>query len=133
MSAAAAMSATVVRSKPRSANRSMAASTIASRVWRFLRSRRPGATTHRRVEAIFTERKYAQIAFLRRVSDYGGMTLVLARLARGAAAHWKRSLALVAVVLVALGAAAGLAGGSFTDDFRTPGTESQAAVDLLEE
>jgi hypothetical protein len=42
MSAAAAMSAIVVASKPRSANSSNAASTMASRVRCFLRSRRPG-------------------------------------------------------------------------------------------
>ena len=60
------------------------------------------------------------------------MALLLGRLAAAAATHWKRSLALVAVVLVAIGGLAA-AGGTFTDDFRTPGTESQAAYDLLEE
>jgi RND superfamily putative drug exporter len=39
----------------------------------------------------------------------------------------------VAVVLVAVGVAAGAAGGSFVDDFRTPGTESQSAVDVLDQ
>ena len=55
----------------------------------------------------------------------------LGSLAAWAAAHWKRSLAIVAVVLVALGVAAGAGGGSFVDDFKTPGTESQSAIDLL--
>ena len=41
--------------------------------------------------------------------------------------------AIVAVVLVALGIAASAGGGSFVDDFRTPGTQSQAAMDVLDE
>jgi putative drug exporter of the RND superfamily len=61
------------------------------------------------------------------------MAYLLGNLAARAAKHWKRSLAIVAVVLVALGLAAGAGGGSFVDDFRTPGTESQAAIDLLDE
>ena len=39
----------------------------------------------------------------------------------------------MAVVLVALGIAASAGGGSFVDDFRTPGTQSQAAMDVLDE
>ena len=54
------------------------------------------------------------------------MAHVLGNLAAWAAKHWKRSLAIVAVVLVALGLAAGAAGGSFVDDFRTPGTDRRA-------
>jgi putative drug exporter of the RND superfamily len=54
-------------------------------------------------------------------------------MAAWAAEHWKRSLAIVAVVLVAIGVAAGTAGGSFVDDFTTPGTESQTAMDVLDE
>jgi RND superfamily putative drug exporter len=61
------------------------------------------------------------------------MATLLGTVAAWAAGHWKRSLAIVAVVLVALGAAAGVAGGSFVDDFRTPGTESQRAMDVLDE
>ena len=57
----------------------------------------------------------------------------LGLLAAWAANHWKRSLAIVAVVLVALGIAASAGGGSFSDDFRTPGTESQSAMDVLDE
>jgi putative drug exporter of the RND superfamily len=53
-------------------------------------------------------------------------------MAAWAAEHWKRSLAIVVVVLVAFGVAAGAGGGSFVDDFRTPGTESQAAMDVLD-
>jgi RND superfamily putative drug exporter len=60
------------------------------------------------------------------------MSNALARLARTAAGHWKRSLALAAAVIVLIGAAAGAAGGTFADDFRTPGVESQQAVDLLQ-
>ena len=60
------------------------------------------------------------------------MAYLLGNLAANAAAHWKRSLAIVAVALVALGLAAGAAGGSFVDDFRTPGTESQTAMDVLD-
>ncbi|MDP9257172.1 MAG: MMPL family transporter, partial [Actinomycetota bacterium] len=61
------------------------------------------------------------------------MTHLLGTLAARAAKHWKRSLAIVAVVLVALGVAAGAGGGSFNDNFKTPGTESQSAIDLLHE
>ncbi len=61
------------------------------------------------------------------------MAHLLGTLAAWAAAHWKRSLAIVAVALVALGLAAGAGGGSFVDDFKTPGTESQSAIDLLDE
>jgi RND superfamily putative drug exporter len=61
------------------------------------------------------------------------MAHLLGTLAARAAGHWKRSLAIVAVVLVALGVAAGAGGGSFVDDFSTPGTESQSAIDLLDE
>src|SRR5688500_16918648 len=61
------------------------------------------------------------------------MAHLLGNLAAWAAGHWKRSLGIVAVVLVALGIAAGAGGGSFSDDFRTPGTESQSAMDVLDE
>ena len=61
------------------------------------------------------------------------MTNFLGTLAARAATHWKRSLAIVAVVLVALGVAAGAGGGAFNDNFKTPGTESQSAIDLLDE
>ena len=61
------------------------------------------------------------------------MAHLLGNLAAWAAQHWKRSLAIVAVVLVALGIAASAGGGSFVDDFRTPGTQSQTAMDVLDE
>ena len=60
------------------------------------------------------------------------MAHFLGSLAAWAAEHWKRSLAIVAVVLVAIGVAAGAGGGSFVDDFKTPGTESQSAIDVLQ-
>jgi putative drug exporter of the RND superfamily len=60
------------------------------------------------------------------------MALLLGRLAGAAAHHWKRSLAIVLVVLAGLGGLAA-AGSGFTDDFNTPGTESQRAYDLLSE
>jgi putative drug exporter of the RND superfamily len=71
--------------------------------------------------------KRSGCAFLSSMANF------LGTLAARAAENWKRSLAIVAVVLVALGAAAGAGGGSFVDDFRTPGTESQAAMDVLDE
>jgi putative drug exporter of the RND superfamily len=61
------------------------------------------------------------------------MAHLLGNLAARAAENWKRSLAVVAVALIALGIAAGAGGGSFVDDFRTPGTQSQAAMDVLDE
>src|SRR3954452_4729770 len=59
------------------------------------------------------------------------MAHALGRLAASAAGHWKRSLAIVAAVLVAIGAASAIGGGAFVDRFSTPGTESQKALDLL--
>ena len=61
------------------------------------------------------------------------MTALLDRIARSASGHWRRSLAIAAVVVVALGALAGTVGGQFTDEFSVPGTESQQALDLLED
>ncbi len=61
------------------------------------------------------------------------MANYLGLLAAWAANHWRRSLAIVAVALVALGFAASAGGGTFSDDFRTPGTESQSAMDVLDE
>jgi putative drug exporter of the RND superfamily len=60
------------------------------------------------------------------------MAHLLGRLAGAAAHHWKRSLALVLVTLAVLGGLAAT-GTGFTDDFNTPGTESQRAMDLLEQ
>ena len=59
------------------------------------------------------------------------MANLLQRLGR--ASFRRRRLVLTAWVglLVAVGATAGLAGGSFTSDFSIPGTESQKANDLL--
>ena len=59
------------------------------------------------------------------------MAQLLGRLAASAAGHWKRSLAIVATLLVVIGGASALGGGAFVDSFSTPGTESQQAVDLL--
>jgi RND superfamily putative drug exporter len=59
------------------------------------------------------------------------MAHALGRLAAAAAGHWKRSLAIVATLLVVIGGASALGGGAFVDSFSTPGTESQQAVDLL--
>jgi RND superfamily putative drug exporter len=61
------------------------------------------------------------------------MAQLLGRLAASAAGHCKRSLAIVAAVLVLIGAASAAGGGAFVDSFRTPGTESQQALDLLTE
>jgi putative drug exporter of the RND superfamily len=58
------------------------------------------------------------------------MSRLLARLARTLTHHWKRSLAVAALTLVALGAVAG-ASGPAADDWEIPGTESQQAVDLF--
>ncbi len=60
------------------------------------------------------------------------MAAFLGRLAATAAARWKRALALAAALLVGLGVLAGTVGGAFVDDFETPGSESQHAIDLLQ-
>ena len=59
------------------------------------------------------------------------MSLLLARIARTLTHHWIRGLLGAFVVLVALIIAAG-AGGEAADDFSTPGTESQKAIDLFQ-
>ncbi|UJA20307.1 MMPL family transporter [Thermoleophilia bacterium SCSIO 60948] len=61
------------------------------------------------------------------------MTSLLDRIARAAAGRWKRSLAIVAVIVVALGTLAGTVGGEFADEFSVPDTDSQAALDLLQD
>ena len=63
----------------------------------------------------------------------GGMSAALGRLAHSAAGHWKRSLGIGGAVLVGLVVLVIVAGGSFSDEFSAPGTDSQAAIDLLEE
>src|SRR5215210_1578386 len=73
----------------------------------------------------------AVIANLHIVCFALAMAHLLGTIGARAAQHWKRSLAIVAAVLVAIGLAAGVGGGSFADDFRTPGTESQRAMDVL--
>jgi RND superfamily putative drug exporter len=59
------------------------------------------------------------------------LSLLLARMARALTHHWLRGLLGAFVVLVALIIAAG-AGGEAADDFSTPGTESQKAIDLFQ-
>src|SRR5687768_9334265 len=61
------------------------------------------------------------------------MASLLARIARSASHRWRRSLALAALFFVTLGALAGTLGGTFSDEFSVPGTESQQAMDLLEQ
>ena len=61
------------------------------------------------------------------------MANLLGSMAAAAAGHWKRSLAIVVAVLALLAGVSAAAGGSFVDDFKTPGTESQSALDLLDE
>ena len=61
----------------------------------------------------------------------GGLSQLLARIARSLSLHWKRSLAAAAGVLVLLVLAAGV-GGDATDDTSLPGAESQQAIDLFQ-
>jgi RND superfamily putative drug exporter len=61
------------------------------------------------------------------------MTTLLDRIARSVSRRWRRSLAIAALVVAGLGALAGAFGGEFTDEFSVPGTESQQALDLLED
>src|SRR3954471_2880478 len=59
------------------------------------------------------------------------MSQLLASLARGLSLHWKRSLLGALGVLVVLVLAAGAAQPA-SDDYKLPGAESQAAVDLFQ-
>lgn len=61
------------------------------------------------------------------------MAHVLAAYAAATAAHWKRALAIALAVIAAIAALAVTIGGEFVDRFSAPGTESQRAVDLLDE
>ena len=59
------------------------------------------------------------------------MAHLLGRLAGAAAHHWKRSLLVFGALFAVLALLAGTVGGEYSDEFSTPGTESQAAYDLL--
>lgn len=59
------------------------------------------------------------------------MSDLLARLARTLTQYWKRSLAVAIAVVVLLGMLAGAVGGTSSDDFSIPGTETQSALDLF--
>ena len=61
------------------------------------------------------------------------MALLLQRLGRASFRHRRVVLAAWIGLLVVLGGAAVLAKGSFTSNFSIPGTESQKAIDLLEQ
>src|SRR3546814_18425772 len=60
------------------------------------------------------------------------MTRALYRLGRFAVERRRRVLLAWVVLAVVLTVAARSSGGEFNDDFRVPGVESQAAIDLLE-
>ncbi len=60
------------------------------------------------------------------------MSALLSRIARTLSAHWVRGLIGLIVALAAIFAATVSQGGSTSDDFSIPGTESQKAQDLLE-
>jgi putative drug exporter of the RND superfamily len=70
---------------------------------------------------------------MREMCNAGAMAHLLGSLAAAAAGRWKRSLAIVVAVLVGIGVLAGAVGGEFSDDFTSPGTESQQAYDLLQD
>ena len=60
------------------------------------------------------------------------MSAFLYRLGRRCAAHPFRTLGVWLLIVLAVVAANGAAGGDFSDDFRLPGSESQRAKDDLE-
>jgi putative drug exporter of the RND superfamily len=61
------------------------------------------------------------------------MSRSLSRLARSCARHPWRTIAVWLVVLVSLSSNAGRLDGQYVDDFRLPGSDAQAAADLLED
>src|SRR5688572_12812542 len=61
------------------------------------------------------------------------MSTLLASIARSLATHWKRGLLGLLLGIVGLGALIGSQDGSAPGDFTIPGTESQQALDLLQE
>jgi RND superfamily putative drug exporter len=61
------------------------------------------------------------------------MAQLLAAYAAAAAARWRRALALALMVIAGIAVLAVTAGGAFVDKFSAPGTESQRALDLLQE
>src|SRR5438045_6975456 len=124
MSAASAMSAIVVAAKPRSAKRRNAASSIASRVRSFFRSRRP---MH---PIVATVAFCANLHWLHFCVECANLP-IMHRLA--AFAHDRRRL--VAAAWIALVVSAGVlavgVGTGYVSNFTLPGTESQRAADLL--
>src|SRR5919112_1072557 len=76
-------------------------------------------------------RRAPRCAAIPRKRSVGGlMAQFLARIARALTQHWKRSLLAAIAVVALLGAFAATAGPA-ADDFETPGTESQEALDLF--
>jgi putative drug exporter of the RND superfamily len=61
------------------------------------------------------------------------MSRFLSHLARSCARHPWRTIAVWLVVLVSLSSNAGKLDGQYVDDFRLPGSDAQAAADLLED
>jgi putative drug exporter of the RND superfamily len=61
------------------------------------------------------------------------MSALLASIARSLATHWKRGAIALVVVVVAIAFLGSALASDTTDNFSTPGTESQQAIDLLRE
>ena len=105
----------------------------ASRVRCFLRSRSPAVAMSATLAVLVTIQRNsayrAKMQWLHFCTSCAkqGMALLLGRLAGAAAHHWKRSPSILVAVLAVLAVLAST-GGGFSDDFSTPGTESQRRI-----
>jgi RND superfamily putative drug exporter len=61
------------------------------------------------------------------------MSALLASIARSLASHWKRAAVAAVIVVIAIGFLGSALSSDTSDNFRTPGTESQQAMDVLSE
>jgi RND superfamily putative drug exporter len=59
--------------------------------------------------------------------------MLLSRLGSSAARHWRRTLLVAIVVVAGIGTLGSALGAGFVDDYRTPGVDSTAAQNLLEQ
>ncbi|HAS09982.1 MAG TPA: hypothetical protein DCS55_05585 [Acidimicrobiaceae bacterium] len=137
MSAAAAISSTVVASKPSRSNRSSAASSIRRAVWRFLRARSPSS-----VATSLTLADGASNVKLQGVQLWhtlvptkgdGHVTGLLERIGVFSVRRRRLVLGMWLAVIVAVVVVSRVVGAEEVDDFEVPGVESDTAMEVLEE
>src|SRR4051812_9664217 len=61
------------------------------------------------------------------------MSAFLSRIGTAAARHWRRTVLVATLLIVAIGALGTALGAGFVDDYATPGVDSTQAQQLLQE